>query len=61
MLLPDVSEGSPIRWKVWTLSTWLTDFAMYPENEGLLRIPHEPLGEGDDLCTDVLIIGGGNG
>ncbi|CZR63123.1 related to flavoprotein involved in K+ transport [Phialocephala subalpina] len=62
MLLPQVSEHGPAHWKVWTLSTWLSGFDMYPEDESLLRTPSKPLQQSgeDHLSTDVLIIGGGN-
>jgi len=60
MLIPEVSEDGSTNWKIWTLSTWLTSFDMYPENEGLLRAPSKPINDGEHLRTDVLIIGGGN-
>jgi hypothetical protein len=60
MLLPEESEDGHVHWKIWTLSTWLTDFDMYPENEELLRDPSKPIGDEKHLRTDVLIIGGGN-
>ncbi|KAF4629510.1 hypothetical protein G7Y89_g8635 [Cudoniella acicularis] len=60
MLLPRVSEHGPASWKIWTLSTWLTGFDMYPEDERRLRTPSKPLSGEDHLCADVLIIGGGN-
>ncbi|KAH8646369.1 hypothetical protein BGZ60DRAFT_465011 [Tricladium varicosporioides] len=60
MLLPEVLDGVAVRWKIWALSTWLKDFDLYPEDEGLLRTPSEPIPGVDHLSTDVLIIGGGN-
>ncbi|KUJ18522.1 FAD/NAD(P)-binding domain-containing protein [Mollisia scopiformis] len=62
MLLPQVSESGLVRWNIWTLSTWLSDFDLYPEDEQLLRAPFKPLpsSEEDHMTTDVLIIGGGN-
>ena len=60
MLLPEISEQGQARWKIWTLSTWLKDFDMYPEDEKLLRTPSKLVSVEDHLCTDVLIIGGGN-
>jgi hypothetical protein len=60
MLLPEVSKCGQASWKIWTLSTWLTDFDMYPEDERLLRTPSKLISGEDHLCIDVLIIGGGN-
>jgi hypothetical protein len=61
MLLPQASKLGPVEWKIWTLSTWLCGFDMYPEDERLLRSPSKvhSLKE-DQLNTDVLIVGGGN-
>lgn len=62
MLLPQSTENGVVEWKIWTLSTWLSGYDMFPIDEGLLRTPPKPLpSDGDDhLSTDVLIIGGGN-
>lgn len=47
-------------WKIWVLSTTLETLDVQPENEDLLMSPTRQLGCGNDLQTDVFIIGGGN-
>jgi hypothetical protein len=60
MLLPGHASHGIVSWMIWTLTTWLTEFAQYQESETLLRMPFPPLTETGHLETDVLIVGGGN-
>ena len=65
MLLPSEEEDAErltkhIVWKIWTLSTWIEQLDVQPENEGLLRAPGKQLDAVETIATDVLIIGGGN-
>jgi hypothetical protein len=60
VLLPEDSPCGLVHWKIWTLSTWLSGFDRYPEDEKLLRTVSQPLNDETHLCPDVLIIGGGN-
>jgi len=49
-----------MRWKIWTLCTWLAEIHIQPENPDLLKLPGRDLSS-PRLETDVVIIGGGNG
>ncbi|KAF4886350.1 putative indole-3-pyruvate monooxygenase YUCCA3 [Colletotrichum fructicola] len=57
MLIPDGADGE---WRIWSMSTWLTNFEDHLEDETLLRHPSIPLPAETDFRTDVLVIGGGN-
>ncbi|KAK5655582.1 hypothetical protein OQA88_5513 [Cercophora sp. LCS_1] len=59
LLLPHSNDGS-LEWKIWIISTWLSDLDMHPQDETLLRSPGRNLDNHDEIETDVLIIGGGN-
>ncbi|KZL72461.1 flavin-containing monooxygenase [Colletotrichum tofieldiae] len=60
MLVPSVQEAEHCQWKIWSLSTWLTEWEEHPEDEALLRVSSAPITESDCISTDVLVIGGGN-
>lgn len=62
ILLPvkSSSSSSVTEWKIWVLSTTLETLDVQPENEDLLMSPTRQLDCGNDLQTDVFIIGGGN-
>ncbi|KAI8168841.1 hypothetical protein KHU50_006120 [Colletotrichum sp. SAR 10_65] len=57
MIIPDGADGE---WRIWSMSTWLTNFEDHMEDETLLRQPSIPLPVDTDFQTDVLVIGGGN-
>ncbi|KAJ0335740.1 hypothetical protein COL922a_008812 [Colletotrichum nupharicola] len=57
MLIPDGADGE---WRIWSMSTWLTNFEDHLEDETLLRQPSIPLPAETDFRIDVLVIGGGN-
>lgn len=61
MLLPVKTDDGPLEWKIWILSTSLSDLDIHPENESLLTASGRNLSTlPSDLETEVLIIGGGN-
>lgn len=65
MLLPS-EEVDPERdtnhivWKIWTLSTWIEQLDLQPEDETPLRAPGRKLDAVEHIETEVVIIGGGN-
>ena len=59
-LLPEQGADGQVRWKIWTLATWLEDYTEWPENPDLLTAPGRRLDDVEHIDTDVLIIGGGN-
>ncbi|KAK4663557.1 hypothetical protein QC763_609460 [Podospora pseudopauciseta] len=61
MLLLPVEGSGGLEWKIWVLSTRLESLDAHPEDETLLRTPSTLADGGDDVKTDVFIIGGGNG
>lgn len=61
MLLLPVEGSGGLEWKIWVLSTRLESLDAHPEDETLLRTPSTLADGGDDMKTDVFIIGGGNG
>ncbi|RDH29913.1 monooxygenase [Aspergillus welwitschiae] len=60
MLLPVVTDGQRIAWKIWILSTILERLDVQPEDESLLQIPKRKLDAPPNFETDVFIIGAGN-
>ncbi|KAK2055329.1 FAD/NAD(P)-binding domain-containing protein [Colletotrichum caudatum] len=60
MLVPAVEGPGRCEWKIWSMSTWLKEWEEYPEDETLLRMPSAPITQDERICTDVLVIGGGN-
>jgi hypothetical protein len=60
VILPEYSDGNVLKWKIWTLATWLVHFDDFPEDDSRLKLPSNPLRGGDILRTEVLIIGAGN-
>lgn len=60
MLLPVVTDGQRIAWKIWILSTILESLDIQPEDESLLQIPKRKLDASPNFETDVFIIGAGN-
>ncbi|KAK4172919.1 hypothetical protein QBC36DRAFT_336900 [Triangularia setosa] len=61
MVLLPTKSGKGLEWKIWILSTRLETLDIHPEDESLLRAPSKVVNGVNDLETDVLIIGGGNG
>lgn len=59
-LLPEQGSDGQIKWKIWTLNTWLEDLAEWPEDPDVLTTPGRNLDDVEHIDTDVLIIGGGN-
>ncbi|KAK1975732.1 hypothetical protein LZ30DRAFT_604969 [Colletotrichum cereale] len=60
MLIPSVQGPDQCEWKIWSMATWLNEWEEYPEDETRLRLPSNQLTEDERICTDVLIVGGGN-
>lgn len=62
VLLPMRSEeiGGAFSWKIWVLSTWVTQIVEQPENEELLLTPGRDLNVTDPTETDVFIVGAGS-
>lgn len=60
MLVPESDDSGYINWKIWSMTTWLSDFEDHPEDESLLRLPSSAIADDINITTDVLIIGGGN-
>ena len=61
MLLPHEDESGDIKWKIWTLSTWLESLQDFPEDESRLHVPSQRNWKSsEETTTDVVIIGGGN-
>ncbi|KAK3681771.1 hypothetical protein B0T22DRAFT_472802 [Podospora appendiculata] len=55
------SGASAVKWKIWTLSTWVESLDVHPEDESLLQAPGRLLASSPEpFETDVFIIGGGN-
>lgn len=59
-LFPQREADGQVKWKIWTLTTWLEDYADWPENPDLLTAPGRKLDDLEHIDTDVLIVGGGN-
>ncbi|KAK2598827.1 hypothetical protein N8I77_012212 [Diaporthe amygdali] len=59
-LFPELGSDGQISWKLWILTTWLEDYADWPENTRLLTAPGRNLQDVEHIDTDVLIVGGGN-
>ncbi|KAG8157406.1 hypothetical protein KVR01_012790 [Diaporthe batatas] len=59
-LFPEQAADGQIKWKIWTLATWLEDYTDWPENQDLLTAPGRKLDDVEHIDTDVLIVGGGN-
>ncbi|KAK1996531.1 FAD/NAD(P)-binding domain-containing protein [Colletotrichum falcatum] len=60
MLVPSDQGPGRCVWKIWSMSTSLKEWEDHPEDETLLRLPSTPIAESERICTDVLVIGGGN-
>ncbi|KAH8203863.1 hypothetical protein TruAng_001927 [Truncatella angustata] len=54
------SGEETVSWKIWVLSTWLQDLDVQPEDESLLQLGRQELGNVSRFESDVFIIGGGN-
>lgn len=60
MLLPVTVDGE-VKWKIWSLSTWLLGLRDFPEDESLLRVPSDRSWcDKSEIKTQVLVVGGGN-
>ncbi|KAH9203185.1 hypothetical protein DL95DRAFT_350116 [Leptodontidium sp. 2 PMI_412] len=60
VILPEYSGENVLKWKIWTLATWLVHFDDFPEDDSRLKLPSNPLRGSHILRTEVLIIGAGN-
>ncbi|KXH33811.1 hypothetical protein CSIM01_12064 [Colletotrichum simmondsii] len=61
MLIPGSRDSVDNEWKIWSMSTYLSEYADFPEDEGLLRVPSTPVTDDSHISTSVLVVGGGNG
>jgi len=60
VILPECSDKNVLKWKIWTLATWIVRFDDFPEDDSRLKLPSNPLRGSGILRTEVLIIGAGN-
>ncbi|KAK1712102.1 hypothetical protein BDP67DRAFT_566490 [Colletotrichum lupini] len=61
MLIPSGRDSGDNEWKIWSMSTYLSEYEDFPEDEGLLRVPSTPVTDASHISTSVLVVGGGNG
>lgn len=61
MLIPGSGDSDDKEWKIWSMSTYLSEYEDFPEDEGLLRVPSTPVTDDSHISTSVLVVGGGNG